>query len=219
MSVPRAVLLHHLSTTAARVMVEVETTQGYVYEGHLISIDPYYNLTLREATVRRHRRCDWERAALRNHYRQLLSSSVGSGLAHDEDLAGLPEELVERSGSATLPRPLLGDVLLKSSQTVSVVFLPSTPTTAAGGGAARQTAVGGGLLAVLQRGGPQPSEEDVAEVTASQRGGSISVLQTAFVKTAATVKKKMAEERMRNRAARRARVAAKAKVAAQQRKA
>ncbi|ORC87826.1 uncharacterized protein TM35_000202350 [Trypanosoma theileri] len=44
--------------------VEVETRQGYVYEGKLISLDDDYNINLAEATCRRERLCDIERALL-----------------------------------------------------------------------------------------------------------------------------------------------------------
>ncbi|KAH9599344.1 LSM domain [Trypanosoma melophagium] len=52
------------STLPVLFRVEVETRQGYVYEGKLMALDDDYNINLAEATCRRERLCDVERALL-----------------------------------------------------------------------------------------------------------------------------------------------------------
>ncbi|AAZ12702.1 ssm4 protein, putative [Trypanosoma equiperdum] len=52
---------------SAPLRVEVETTHGYVYEGRLVAMDEFYNVTLTEATKRRERLCDVERSLLTMH--------------------------------------------------------------------------------------------------------------------------------------------------------
>ncbi|KEG13846.1 hypothetical protein DQ04_00751060 [Trypanosoma grayi] len=102
--------------------VEVETRQGYVYEGKLVVLDDDYNVSLAEATSWRDRLCDVERA--------LLAAQ------------GFPAP----AASPATRRRYVGSVFIRSSNLFMLRFLQdegsaSSPTTSsnnnkAGGGAA-----------------------------------------------------------------------------------
>ncbi|RNF00167.1 hypothetical protein TraAM80_07778 [Trypanosoma rangeli] len=89
--------------------VEVETRQGYVYQGKLLSLDDDYNVSLAEATSWRDRLCDVERA--------LLAAE------------GLPAPPVS---PATRQR-YVGSVFIRSSNLLMVRFPQYDGPTASGG--------------------------------------------------------------------------------------
>lgn len=117
------------STSNAFIEVEVETKQGYVYSGKLVDMDADYNVTMREATVRRERLCDVIRAT-RRRQRQVLLAQLGSLVPKElvqAELAGEGGE-AEREGAATRPK-FIGSVLIRSSNMLMTRFLqPSAPT-------------------------------------------------------------------------------------------
>ncbi|RNF19561.1 uncharacterized protein Tco025E_04095 [Trypanosoma conorhini] len=94
---------------AVPLRVEVETRQGYVYQGKLLSLDDEYNVGLAEATSWRERLCDVERALL----------AAG----------GFP---APPASPATRHR-YLGSVFIRSSNLLMVRFLQSDEPAARGG--------------------------------------------------------------------------------------
>lgn len=187
----------HGPSASPAILVEVETTQGYVYAGRLIDVDPFYNMTLADAFVRRRRACDIERECIRQKFESLLD--IRADDPHSSRMAHLiPDELIERHDSAARPT-LVGHITIRSSHVLMVVFLEEPQAEA-------------------QAHVPVPNDtRKEGRKTANTEGThhshhhSVARLAGVFKSTAVAVKKAMDRQRQADRQERRQRIAAAAK--------
>ncbi|CCW63969.1 unnamed protein product [Phytomonas sp. EM1] len=169
------------ASTRPFIEVEVETTQGYVYAGKLVEIDAHYNITLREAMVRRERACDVQRALRREHWRQQQKLMFGM-MNHDVPLSVLGVEVgEERADSATRPR-YVGTTLIRSSSLFMIRFIGD-----------------GAIAAIRDKSAECHGEGGPSRKKARSESSPQSALRRAFVEAATAAKKAIEQERRKNR--------------------
>ncbi|CCW69700.1 unnamed protein product [Phytomonas sp. Hart1] len=189
--VPVGVIQHLLGSSSAAgeparrfIEVEIETTQGYVYAGKLVDLDAHSNATLQEATVRRERACDVQRALRQAHWRQQRQLMFGM-MNRDVALSVLGVDVPEERADSATRMCYVGTTLIRSSSLVMIRF------------------VGDGAVATITN---EPvechstnNEGRTSRKKSRTEPSSQTSLQRAFVEAATAAKKAVEQERRKNR--------------------